>query len=214
MKIADLEQLKPDGDGNSFYVTFADLMMLLGVFFVLLLAMSKIETGLFEQVKSGITGTTKGTLVELARNLEAIANGRPGVPGVKVRMAPDGVRLDLDTAALFRSGSASLKNRALDPLMPLIREIKRTAYMVDVEGHTDDTRLYQVKKGEVETNWTLSGRRAGAVVNYLRRAGFDKRRLRIVGFADTKPMSSIVGKKGGELKKARSLNRRVSILVR
>ena len=88
LKLSELEDVKPEGSGNSFYVTFADLMMLLCVFFVLLLAMSKVETGLFERVKMGITGTAKGTLVELAANLKAIANGNPGVPGVKSRPLP------------------------------------------------------------------------------------------------------------------------------
>ena len=214
LKIEDLRDVKPHAEGNAFYVTFADLMMLLCVFFVLLLAMSKVETGLFERIKMGITGTAKGTLVELAANLEAIANGDPGVPGVKVRMAADGVRLDLDTAALFTSGSAVLKEDALAPLEPLLMEIVRTPYTIDIEGHTDDTRLHRMVKGELETNWSLSGRRASAVLNYLRESGFRKKRLRVVGYADTRPIVEIVEKKGAQLKKARSKNRRVSILVK
>lgn len=214
MKLADLEGRDQKSPRDPFYVSFADLMMLLAVFFVMLIAMSKVETGLFEQVRAGITGTTKGTLVELAQDLSTMVKGKPGIPGVKVRMAEDGVRLDLDTAALFKTGEAILRENALTPLKPLFERVKKTSYTVEVEGHTDDAPLFKKVGGEIETNWTLSGRRASVVVWHLRNMGYRKSRLKIVGFADTRPMVSIKGKSGTALLRARAQNRRVSILVR
>ena len=54
------------GSLSPFYVSFSDLMVLLCVFFVMLLGMSKIDTGTFEKLKAGFSGTDKGTLMELA----------------------------------------------------------------------------------------------------------------------------------------------------
>ena len=214
MKLAQLQDHTYRDASGSFYVSFADLMMLLSVFFVMLLSMSKIELGAFEKVRTGITGTTAGTLVELADDLKKIVTGDPGVPGVKVRLAKDGVRLDMDTAALFATGSAALKDDALTPITPLFKKILGTQYTLDIEGHTDDVRLFRVSEDEIETNWSLSGRRASAMVNHLLDMGYRKSRIRIVGYADTKPIIKPNGLSGRQLNKARSRNRRVSILVK
>ncbi|MCX6128897.1 MAG: OmpA family protein, partial [Proteobacteria bacterium] len=156
--------------------------------------------------------------VELASQLKDIVDGRPGVPGVSVRLAEDGLRLDLDSGALFDSGSAKLKKDSLEPLLPLLKIIRRTKYSIDVEGHSDDVPLHRIFKidGEpnLETNWSLSGRRASSVINHLLESGFEANRMRVVGYAETKPKQSIVGKTEQELEAARTMNRRVSLLIK
>lgn len=214
MNLADLEKTQDDTEANNFYISFSDLMVLLSTFFLMLLSMSKIEIGSFEQMKTGMTGSTKGTLVELADRLKVVAEKDPGVPGVKVRMAPDGVRLDLDTAALFDTGSAVLKKDALEPLAPLLKEVLKTSYTIDIEGHSDDRAFYRKNGGEVDTNWSLSGRRASSVTHHLLNFGFKEERVRIVGYASNKPKVPIAKKTGKELEAARAENRRVSLLVK
>lgn len=196
---------------NAFYLSLADLMTLLCVFFAVLVGMSRIDVGQFERVRTAVSGQTRGTLVELAKDLEKISANQSGV---SVHLANDGVRLDFDSTALFDSGSAYLRAGALTPMEPILRRILATTYTIDVEGHTDDVPLYR-KDGEVlETNWTLSGRRAGSVVYYLSQFGFSETRLRIVGYSANQPRVSIQDKTGADLDKARSQNRRVSLLVR
>ncbi len=214
MNLADLEKVQDETEANNFYISFSDLMVLLSTFFLMLLSMSKIEIGSFEKMKTGMTGSTKGTLVELADRLKIVAEKDPGVPGVKVSMAPDGVRLDLDTAALFDTGSAVIKKGALEPLAPLLSEIIKTGYTIDIEGHSDDRALYRKTGNEVETNWSLSGRRASSVTHHLLDFGFKEERVRIVGYASNKPKVSIKKKQGKELEAARAENRRVSLLVK
>lgn len=218
MKLADLTTQHHENQMTSLYISFSDLMMLLLVFFLMLLSMSKIDKGSYEAIRSGFTGSTKGTLVELADQLQTIVKGDPGVPGVKVHLAQDGVRLDLDTGALFATGSASLKEGALAPLMPLLEKIRSTNYTIDVEGHSDDVPLHRIfsidAEKNVETNWSLSGRRSSSVLQELLDFGFSEERLRVVGYASTRPISSIAGKTGEELTAARSENRRVSLLVK
>lgn len=196
---------------NSFYLSLSDLMTLLCVFFAVLVGMSRIDVGQFERVRTAVSGQTAGTLVELAKDLQAISAHQPGV---SVRLAADGVRLDFESAALFDSGSSYLRDGSLKPMEAMLRRILGTTYTVDVEGHTDDVPLYHKDGQEVETNWTLSGRRAGSVVNYLAQFGFSEARLRIVGYSSTRPRISIKDKFGPALEKARSENRRVSLLIR
>ena len=218
VKIVELAQGQEEESLTSFYISFSDLMVLLGVFFVMLISMSKIDIGSFEKIKTSFSGDTKGTLIELARELKEIVEGVPGVPGVTVQMAEDGVRLNLDTGTLFDTGSAKLKPNALDPLIPLLESIGGTKYTIDVEGHTDDVPLYRYYKvdGErtLETNWSLSGRRASSVIHFLLNFGIHKDRVRMVGYASTRPLTSIEGKTGKELSKARAENRRVSLLIK
>ncbi|MDE1464240.1 OmpA/MotB family protein [Spartinivicinus poritis] len=203
---------------TAFYISFSDLMVMLGVFFVMLLSISQVDVGSFEKVKTSVTGNTAGTLVELSNNLAKIVEDDPDVSGVSVRMAKDGIRLVLDTKALFQTGSANLKPQALDSLEPILLSILATKYTIDVEGHTDDAPLHRYYRMNneylLETNWSLSGRRASSVIHFLLQFGFTEKRLRLVGYASTRPINSFNGKKGAALEAARANNRRVSLLVK
>ena len=212
-----LEQLQMESDEkgfDSFYISFGDLMVILSVFFVMLLSMSKIDVGSFEKIREVMTGRTENTLVELAETLETIINTAPGVPGASVELASDGVRLDIDTGVLFAQGKAVIRDEALDTIQPLLEEIRDTEYRIDVEGHSDDVPYYRIIDDEIITNWSLSGKRASSVIVQLRRFGFSPERLRAVGYADTRPLVDPEGKSGGELEEARARNRRVSLLIR
>ena len=212
-----LDELTIDNDEEGFdvfYISFGDLMVILSVFFVMLLSMSKVDIGSFEKVKSVMTGSTENTLVELASSLKEIIEGTPGIPGATVRLAEDGVRVDLDTGVLFATGSAIIKSEALESLEPLFREIEATDYFIDIEGHTDDVSFYRYDQGEIETNWSLSGKRASSVILHLSSLHFSSRRLRAVGYADTRPVDKVQGLVGVDLDNARARNRRVSLLIR
>lgn len=198
-------------DNPSVIVSYADLMTTVAVFFVMLLSMSDIKTGKFDRLRSEFSGENSGTLVELAREL----NETLGVAsGVSIALADDGVRMDLESAALFDTGEAVLKDNSLERLNPVFRKILRSKYHLDIEGHTDDRGLYERNGGEITTNWSLSGRRASSVALYLINFGFDESRLRIVGYAANKPKAKIDGLGGSTLERARTSNRRVTILVR
>ena len=211
MKLNDLQNITKENKTNAFYLSFSDLMVLLCVFFIMLISISKIETFSFEQIKTSFSGSTHGTLAELGNKLKGMSKRK----GVKISLDKDGLRLNLEVAALFKTASATLKKGALGKIDPLLREIRKTGYTIDVEGHTDDRNLFYVKKDHsVETNWSLSGRRASTVVLYLMHKGFAKKRLRVVGYASNNPLVSITGKKGRRLAQARAQNRRVSLLVK
>jgi len=212
-----LDQLVAENDDeglDSFYISFGDLMVIICVFLVMLLTMSKIDIGSFEKIKSVMTGSTDNTLVELSTRLKKIIETDPGIPGASVELARDGVRVDLDTGVLFAPGKAAIKSEALDSIAPLLAEILTTKYLIDIEGHTDDVPFYRRTDDEVETNWSLSGKRASSMILHLRSYGFSASRLRAVGYAHTRAVVDIEGKTGAELENARARNRRVSLLIR
>jgi len=212
-----LDQLTIDNDDEGldvFYISFGDLMVILCVFFVMLLTMSKVDIGSFEKVKSVMTGSTENTLVELAVDLKEIVEGTPGIPGATVELAKDGVRVDMDTGVLFAPGSAIIKKSALESFEPLLQKIKATEYFIDVEGHSDDMPFYRYNEGEIESNWSLSGKRASSVILHLRSLRISSKRLRAVGYAHTRPIIKVQGKAGDELEAARARNRRVSLLIK
>ena len=214
MKLDELTIDSNDEGLDVFYISFGDLMVILSVFFVMLLTISKVDIGSFEKVKSVMTGSTENTLVELAGSLKEIIEGTPGIPGATVRLAKDGVRVDLDTGVLFATGSAVVKSQALTLFEPLFEEIRATDYLIDVEGHTDSVSFYRYDEGEIETNWSLSGKRASSVILHLRSLHFSSSRLRAVGYAHTRPIVEVKGLKGKILENARARNRRVSLLIR
>ncbi len=213
MKLSDLQASSAE-ETNAFFISLSDVMILLCVFFIMLVSVSEVDQGSFEKVRSAIRGTTEDTLVELSEQLNALVNRDPIISGVSVRLAPDGVRIDLETAALFDSASAVLKPGAVDPLLPLLALVLKTKYRLDIEGHSDDQPFYQKRGDELETNWSLSGRRASSVLHRLLEVGFEPERLRIVGYADTRPKVRVEGLTGDSLDGARAENRRVSILIR
>ena len=213
MRLEDLRTNSAE-ETNAFFISLSDVMILLCVFFIMLVSVSEVDTGSFEKVRSAIRGTTEDTLVELSERLQEMVTTDPGIPGVTVGLAADGVRIDLETAALFDSGSAVVKPGALDPLVPLLTLIARTEYKVDVEGHSDDQPLRRLRGNELDTNWSLSGRRASSVLHQLLDVGFQAGRLRIVGYAETRPKVPFEGLTDEALASARAENRRVSILIR
>lgn len=216
-----MSQLRWEDDHESmtsFYISFSDLMVMLSVFFLMLLSISNVQIGSFEKVKTSFSGKTGGTLVALSESLRSVVEGVPGVPGVSVHLADDGVRLVLDTGALFSTRSANIDREALEPLRPLLAEILATSYSIDVEGHTDDVPLYRYytldRQRVLETNWSLSGRRASSVIHALLDFGFAEQRLRLVGYASNRPLTDPQDKSGAALESARAENRRVSLLIK
>ena len=213
MKLDDLQTHSAE-EANAFFISLSDVMILLCVFFIMLVSVSEVDKGSFEKVRSALTGTTENTLVELADKLNDMVTTDPGIPGVTVGLASDGVRIDLDTAALFDSASAVLRPGSLDSLEPLLALVLQTTYRLDIEGHSDDRPLYRKQGEEIDTNWSLSGRRASSVLHRLLEIGFEPQRLRIVGYAETRPKVPVEGLTDEALDRARAENRRVSILIR
>jgi OOP family OmpA-OmpF porin len=90
--------------------------------------------------------------------------------------------------------------KALDEVARILKE--NTLLKLDIGGHTDST-------GSPEKNRTLSGRRAGSVLEYLSaRAGIKKERLSAAGYGSARPVAD------NNTPEGRALNRRVEFKLK
>ncbi len=101
----------------------------------------------------------------------------------------------------FETGKATIKQKSY-PLLNQIAQIfiENTNYIVEVQGHTDNT-------GKAAVNQALSEKRANAVRDYLIEKGVDFQRLTAVGYGPDRPIADNSTKAG------RAKNRRVEFNI-
>lgn len=113
----------------------------------------------------------------------------------------------LSAGLLFEPGKASISKDGRAKLAEVARVLKANFpdNTIRVDGHTDST---PIRKSKFASNWALSAARAEAVLNYLvNTAKFDKNRVFLAGFGDTRPRSSNATEAG------RRANRRVELVI-
>ena len=129
---------------------------------------------------------------DLGAGIEISYNER----GIVISIFPDQI--------LFDSGSAHLKPAFKKILDALSDPLNRLPNLIEVDGHTDSV---PINTFTYPSNWELSAGRAGSVGRYLISQGLSPERLRVAGYADTRPVDS------NETVNGRSRNRRVEIIV-
>lgn len=220
---------KPDEE-EGWALSMADMMTNLLCFFVLLLAMSKIDEQSYRAVSESMAeamGTAdklppkavqssvrieidqkQKDLWTIQAELKKIVAPLKDLASVELR--PDSVAVSLKGNVLFDSGRAELRPRDLQLLETLTAPLLGIPYRITVEGHTDNIPM---QSAQFPSNWELSAARAGAVARYLISRGFQPDRLQIVGLADTKPTAPNMTEKGIPIPENQARNRRVVILV-
>lgn len=123
-----------------------------------------------------------------------------------VEMIPDKtMRIILTGDLLFASGQAELSGNATDSLKKLANIIKKTPYMINVIGHTDDK---PVKNARFPSNWELSLARAGRVARFLiDTTGLPPTQFRVTGYSYFRPLRPNTSDDN------RKINRRVEIVL-
>lgn len=102
----------------------------------------------------------------------------------------------------FDINRATFKNSSYNELNKLLTMMKQNQRLqVEISGHTDNS-------GPSTYNEQLSRKRAEAVKDFLTSRGIDPRRIRAVGYGETKPLASNDDETDG-----RQLNRRVEFKV-
>jgi chemotaxis protein MotB len=143
---------------------------------------------------------------KLKRRIEALAK-KEGLQGrVTVTVRRRGLVIQMLTdKVFFDSGQAVIKpqaDRLVSKIAVVIRE-ERT-HPVVVEGHTDSQPIHG---GRYQSNWSLSGDRAAAVVDDFVAHGVLDRRLSLTGLADKEPIATNSTAAG------RAKNRRVEVVL-
>jgi len=223
-----LKKRSDEGSRSSFMLTYANLMILLMTFFIVLVSMGQIEEkklkiGLYsfrEAFFSGGAGILFGRekpldfdyliqqeKMKLQKKLSASLKEILGEERKAIEIVPgaEGVILRLPGRILFDLGEAELKPEARKILDKLVPALKEYQYQVRVEGHTDNLPIHTER---FPSNWELSAARAINVVKYLEKKGVNRQLLSAVGYGEYRPLFP------NNTPQDRTRNRRVEIVIK
>ena len=202
------------GGVEPWMATFADMVTLLMVFFVLFYSVEKDNTEKFKSAidmmveEDGPDGLAK--IMKVVDSTKIMQNLKEMRDATKAAQAEeteeDRIVLRVPGLNLFKKGGAKLSPEARPVLNEIVTIIKTKGknHKIFIQGHTDDVPIHTAK---FESNWELSAVRATAVLRYFYDKGIDPEKLTATGYADTFPMVS------NETKEGRAKNRRIEFIL-
>lgn len=143
----------------------------------------------------------------LAEQLKQMVQQNDLAGQVEVITGAQSVTVRISDRILFASGKALLEDGGKALVQRLSAILNQTAAqggIISIEGHTDNI---PIRTAQYPSNWELSAARAAMVVRELVALGLPAKKLRAIGYADTKPVASNRSREG------RSSNRRVELVI-
>jgi len=202
------------GGVEPWMATFADMVTLLMVFFVLFYSVEKDNTEKFKSAidmmveEDGPDGLAKIMKVmdstEVMQNLKEMRDANKAAQAEETE--EDRIVLRVPGLNLFKKGGAKLTPEARPVLNEIVKIIKTKGknHKIFIQGHTDDVPIHTAK---FESNWELSAVRATAVLRYFFDKGIDPEKLTATGYADTFPYVP------NNTKEGRAKNRRIEFIL-
>lgn len=162
---------------------------------------AELETDLQQQVASTTERQMQINMQALSTALEQeLTEGR-----IQIEQETRRVVLRIEERGSFPSGSADMTADFENILLRISDVLAQLPGDITVEGHTDDI---PISTPRFSSNWDLSATRASSVTNALLATGaIDAQRLRVQGYAETRPRAS------NDSAQNRALNRRVEIII-
>ena len=206
-------------DGN-WIISYADMMTLLCIFFIMLYSMSKQDTPMFEKMKKEVAehfGTKyEPPTAEVGKFLNNVLI-EAGV-AKDATMTNDGMNVSVafHSTMFFDSLSADISPAGRDIIEKIATRLydyqiqHGKKYKIVVEGHTDSQPIVG---GSFPSNWELSSGRATRVVRLFLDKKFDPANLLAIGYADTQPVAPSRNADGTWNPENLSKNRRVVLRV-
>lgn len=217
------------GDGLRWLLTYADMITLLTVFFVVLYSFASVDVRKARNVGaalqrafrvellSGVSATATGgegglegliptdNFRPITRQIAVAAQSTNLTENVQIGYRADGLVVSLSGSAIFEPGSDRLQPAARAFLLQLAQALRSVPNPISIEGHTDNI---PIDTPRFPSNWELSGARAYAVLRFLADEGkLDESRMSFAGFAEFEPVAS------NETREGRQRNRRVDIVL-
>ena len=218
-----------DSPGGGWEIIYSGFVLILLSFFIMLSSFSTMEAAkIMRFVKSFVNAVSvlqsgskfdSGTIAltgkedmvdirsELAKvfnNLEELAQQFHLQDEIYLAFLGEGLIMRLSEHALFDQGSADISAEALPLLDKIGAIISKTAYLIRIEGHTDNLPIHTEL---FPSNWELSTARAVNVLRYfIKNHNIDPRRLAAEGFGEFHPLVA------NDSPENRAKNRRVEII--
>jgi chemotaxis protein MotB len=214
-------------------LTYADLITLLMVFFVVMYAMSKADVAKFNALKTSLSValrtegsassvmfdyqgtqpvnqmvTMESTIKDNEEFQEIIRKVQANVKDprqVAFFVDERGLTVRFLDNVLFDLGRADLRPDGVTLLDAVGSALKNTTRYLRIEGHADNL---PINTFQFPSNWELSAARSIAVTRYLiEKYGMDPRRMSSLGYGEYRPLYPNTSEEN------RSKNRRVDLVV-
>lgn len=216
-------------------ITYADMITLLMIFFIIMYTMSKVDAERFEALAESLhkvmgtqgdilydagpsiapgTGTgdeltpeqlEQQNLLAVKKQLEAYLQAQGLQNNVSVTLEERGVVVSFQDVVLFPLGSAQLTGNSGEIVEQVGGILNQVNNYVRVEGHTDSLPINTTL---FPSNWELSVARASRVVRELiSTSGIDPERLSATGYGEYRPRMP------NDVEENRRYNRRVDLVV-
>ena len=182
-------QRRARGHEEGWLLSYADLITNLLLFFVVLLSAAQLSKGKMQQIAKSISGQEQeASLDSIQREIDQKIAEKKLEKMVSTLQTESGLEIYFNSGVIFDSGKAAIRGEFEDTLSQMLGVLTPYSgkYNFAVEGHTDTTPI--VNGGLFPTNWELSSARAIVVRNRLENVGVDKSRIRVEGYAETKPL--------------------------
>ena len=209
-----------DEGGDDWLLTYGDAVTLLMTFLVLMLSVSTIDQSKFESVVESIKEDALGQGEEyvspfevLQEQLNEVAEKNDLKESMTVTRQPKGLTIELASSSLYQVGGADIQNKALQALTDVadsIKDFEYDNYQVEIEGHTDNVAIHTER---YPSNWDLSVHRATNVIKHFTAEGLDSQKMKVAGYADTRPKVPNTDEQGNAIRENQAINRRVVIHV-
>jgi chemotaxis protein MotB len=210
-------------------LTYADLITLLLIFFIVLYAMSQVDKKKFDAVSASLAivfgGVGRGGVLDGGRSImpgqkvykehlemqnteqkvrRMIA--QKGLEGkISTDLGPRGLVISVKDTVLFEVGSADLTPAAKEIVRSVAHILAAMPNSIRVEGHTDNVPIHT---RQYFSNWELSTARATNVLQYfIAHGNISPERLSAAGYGEYKPSVP------NSSERNRALNRRVDIVL-
>ncbi|MFZ5650988.1 MAG: flagellar motor protein MotB [Bacillota bacterium] len=227
-------QPEKKGSHERWLITYADMITLLLIFFIVMYTLSRIDVKKFQALSTsltkamgagslmlnspgpsvvpGLAGTENPVhsietiqLDNIKREMEKYIKDSNLQAKVSVTSEERGVVLSFQGELLFHLGSAELTPQARDIISKVGPMLAAVPNYMRIEGHTDNLPINTV---QYPSNWELSAARATNVLKeFINNFGIHPQRMSAVAYGEYRPLVK------NDSDAHRQMNRRVNIVI-
>lgn len=214
--------------GNSWLITYSDMITIILCFFIVFFTFTAEEASLLEKIKDTLTTEVEGLnqenekLKEEKESLSALLFGSENSidssenfmefleknnlkESVYIIEEERGLVIRFKDGVLFSSGKATISESGYNLLNEIAEKIQGIPNLVVIEGFTDNI---PIKTNDFPSNWELSVARAIGVAKFMiDDMAIEEERISVSGFGEQRPIDT------NDTEEGRANNRRIEITI-